>query len=177
MGAADRVGAGLGQADVPDVSLVDQLRDRADGLLDRNPGIDARRPIDVDVVAAEAAERVGEEVRDRGGPAIASAPAAVRAAERAELDADHDVLASAAAERIADEQLVVAHPVEVTGVEQRDPGVERGVDRRDALPPPRPGRTRPTSPCSPAREPRRRARQFRAYECPRSCVYQLGTEP
>src|SRR5208282_4626520 len=37
------------------------------------------------------------------------------------------------AERVAEQQLVMAHAVEVAGVEQRDPGVEGGADRGDAL--------------------------------------------
>ena len=48
-------------------------------------GIEARRAVDVDVVDAEAGEAVGEEVLHRGGARVEAEPAAVRAAQRAEL--------------------------------------------------------------------------------------------
>ena len=54
-------------------------------------------------------------------------------AQGAELDADRDRVAVLAFERLADEELVVAHAVEVAGVDERDAGVERGVDGRDRL--------------------------------------------
>ena len=62
---ADRLGADLGEADVADVARLDHLRDRADRLLDRDVGEHAPGPVDVDVVGAEPAQRVGEEVLDR----------------------------------------------------------------------------------------------------------------
>ncbi|GDY42590.1 hypothetical protein SANT12839_034720 [Streptomyces antimycoticus] len=37
------------------------------------------------------------------------------------------------AQGLVDEQFVVAHAVEVAGVEQGDPGVERGVEGGDGL--------------------------------------------
>ena len=55
-GAADRLGADLGQADVADVAGLDQLGDRADGLLDRHVRVEPGGPVDVDVVGAEAAQ-------------------------------------------------------------------------------------------------------------------------
>ena len=36
-------------------------------------------------------------------------------------------------QRLADQHLVVAHAVEVAGVEEGDAGIERGVDGGDAL--------------------------------------------
>jgi hypothetical protein len=44
-----------------------------------------------------------------------------------------DAVARAGPQRLADQQLVVPHAVVVTGVEQRDAAIERGVDRGDAL--------------------------------------------
>ncbi len=86
-GAADRLGADLGEADVADVAGLHQLGDRADGLLDRHVGVQARRAVDVDVVDAEARERVGERGLDRGRARVVAEPRAVGAALRAELDA------------------------------------------------------------------------------------------
>ena len=53
--AARRIGLGadLGEADVADVAGLDHLGDRADRLLDRHVRVEARRPVDVDVVGAE----------------------------------------------------------------------------------------------------------------------------
>ena len=64
---------------------------------------------------------------------VIAVPAVVGAAQRAELDADQRLVAVAGAKRLADQHLVVAHPVKVARVEQRHAGVERRVDRRDRL--------------------------------------------
>ncbi len=132
-GAAQGVGADLGEADVADVAGLDQLGDRADGLLDRHGGVQPGGAVDVDVVGAQAAQGVGEGGLDRRRAGVVAEPLAVRAALGAELHADPDVLAVAAAQRLVDQQLVVAHAVEVAGVEQGDAGVEGRVDGRDAL--------------------------------------------
>ncbi len=97
VGSARRVGAGLGQADVAHVAGLDHLGDRADGLLDRHRGVDAPEPVDVDVIGAEPAERVGEDVLDGGGAAVDADEGVGRIAHRAELDADRDGVAVAAA--------------------------------------------------------------------------------
>jgi hypothetical protein len=54
VGAADRLGAGFGQADVQDLALGDQLGERADGFLDRRVGVDAVLVVEVDAVGSEA---------------------------------------------------------------------------------------------------------------------------
>ena len=64
--APDRLRPDLGEAEVAHVAGLHQLGDRADRLLDRHVGEDAAGPVDVDVVGAEPAKRVGEEVLDRG---------------------------------------------------------------------------------------------------------------
>ena len=50
-GPAQGVRADLGEADVAHVPGLDELGDRADGLLDRDVRVDAGDPVDVDVVA------------------------------------------------------------------------------------------------------------------------------
>ena len=156
--AADRVGADLREADVAHVAGLHQLRDRADGLLDRDVRVEPRRPVHVDVVRAQPLERVRHRGLDRLRARVVAEPAPVRPALSAELHADQDVVAVATGERVGDQQLVVAHPVEVAGVEQRDAGVERGVDRRDALVAVGGAVRAPTCPCTRARAPRRRVR-------------------
>ena len=95
-------------------------------------GIEAAGTIDVDVIHAEPRQRVRQEVLHRGRPRVDAEPAAVRAAQRAELHREQRLVA-AIPQRPADQQLVVPGAVVVAGVEQRDAGVERGVDGGDAL--------------------------------------------
>lgn len=111
------------------------LRDGAHRLLDRHRGVHAGEAVDVHVVRAQPLQRVGEEVLDRGRAAVDAVPASGGVAERPELHAQDAGVTGAAGERLAQEELVVAHPVEVAGVEERDAGVEGGVDRGQALRP------------------------------------------
>ena len=53
VGSADRVGPGLGQADVADLALRDQLGEGADGVLDGRVRVDPVLVVQVDVVGAE----------------------------------------------------------------------------------------------------------------------------
>ena len=133
MGTPDRLRAGLGEPDVAHVPRLYHLRDGRYGLLDGYRRIHPGRAVDVDVVGAEPAQAVGEEVADRGRPPVGTRPGAGRIAQGAELHAEDHLVAAAPAQRLVQQQLVVAHAVEVAGVEQRHAGVQRGVDRRDAL--------------------------------------------
>ena len=56
-GGAQRVGADLAEADVPDLSLRDEFGQPAHGVLDRHVGIAAMHVVEVDVVDAEALQR------------------------------------------------------------------------------------------------------------------------
>jgi hypothetical protein len=53
VGTANRGRPGLGQADVADLALGDQLGQRADGILDRGFRIDAVLIVEIDVVGAK----------------------------------------------------------------------------------------------------------------------------
>ena len=77
-------------------------------------------------------EAVGEEVFHRDRPRIDSDPAPVRSSQCAELYRENG-LVPAIAERSADEHLVVAGGIVVSGIEQADAGVERRMNRRDAF--------------------------------------------
>ena len=57
VGAADRLGAGLRQADVQHLALGHQLGERADGLLDRRVRVDAVLVVEVDAVGPEPLQR------------------------------------------------------------------------------------------------------------------------
>ena len=133
VGAPDGFRPGFGETDVAYVAGLHQVGDRADGLLDRDSGVDASEPVDVDVVGAEPRERVGEEGLDGRGSAVDADPAPGGVAQGAELDADRDLIAVAIAQRLAYQQFVVAHAVVVAAVEQGDPGVEGCPDGGDAL--------------------------------------------
>ena len=74
-----------------------------------------------------------ERVLDGRGTRVGAEPCLIGRAQGAELDAEEICIARYRAQRLGDQQLVVAHPVEVARVEQVDPGIERGADRRDAL--------------------------------------------
>jgi len=49
------------------------------------------------------------------------------------LGREHDVVAPAAGQRLADDDLGLAFRVDIGGVDEVDPGVERTVDDPDAL--------------------------------------------
>ncbi|CAM5707608.1 hypothetical protein SGLAM104S_03786 [Streptomyces glaucescens] len=135
-GSADGVGADLAEADVPDVPLFDQFGNGADGLLDGDGRVEAGEPVHVDVVDAEALERVRGEVLHGLRQAVDAQPGAVGAAQRAELHADQRLFAAGCgggAQGFGEEQFVVAHAVEVAGVEQGDAGFEGRVDGGDGL--------------------------------------------
>ena len=105
VGAADRVGAGLGQADVADLALGDQLGQRADGVLDRGVRVDPVLVVQVDVVGAEPLQRALDRGADVGRAAVEDAGAAAGVRDEAELRRQHDLVA-AALDGPADELLV-----------------------------------------------------------------------
>ena len=121
------------QADVAHIALLHHLADGADSILDRHRRVEARGAVDVDVVDPEALQRIGEEIAHGRRARIVARPSPRRVAQRAELDAEPVAVARHALQRLADQHFIVAHAVEVAGVDQRHAGVERGVDRRDAL--------------------------------------------
>jgi hypothetical protein len=133
MSPPQRIRPHLGEPDVAHVPRVDQISDRADGFLDGHVGIEPSRPVDVDVVGAQPDQAVGQRVLHRTRPAVDPHVGPVRVALAAELQADVDLGARAAAQRLAQQQFVAPHPVEVTGVQQCHTGIERRVDGRDAL--------------------------------------------
>jgi len=69
-----------------------EIRDRANGLLDRDVGIQAAGAIAVDVLQAETGQGVTE-IPHGERPSIDAEPAAVQAAQRAELYRDQRLVA------------------------------------------------------------------------------------
>jgi hypothetical protein len=118
---------------VADVTSPHHLGDRPDGLLDRDGGIEPAQAVDVDMIGPEPTERIREGALDGRRAPVDPDDGAVGARRSPNLDADRDLIAVTPFERPADKQLVVPRPVVIAGVEQRDAGVERGVDGGDAL--------------------------------------------
>jgi hypothetical protein len=85
------------------------------------------------MIDAEPLQRIAQKILHRGRPAVHAGKTVDGVAQRAELDADLNIVAVAAGERVADQQLIVADAVEIAGVEQRDPRIERGMDGGNAL--------------------------------------------
>ncbi len=76
MGTTDRGGAGLGQADVADLALGDELGKSADRLLDGGLRVHPVLVVEVDVVGAEPLQGALDRGADVGGAAVEDAGAA-----------------------------------------------------------------------------------------------------
>ena len=108
VGAADRCGAGLGKADVQDLSLGNQLGQGADGVLDRGVRVDPVLVVEVDAVGAQPLQGAFDRDPDvRRAAEHSGAAAGVR--DEAELRRQHDIVAPSR-ERAADELLVGVRP-------------------------------------------------------------------
>ena len=115
-------------ADVPDLALGHELGQRLERLRDRGDQVGLVKLVEVDVVGAEPAQ-AGLDRAPHVAPGGPGTPVrAVRAAHvHAELGGHHHVL-TALAERPAEQLLARADAVGVRGVEERDAGVQRGID-------------------------------------------------
>ena len=137
MRSADRLHARLGEAEVPDLSRLDQLLHRAGDLLDRDVWIDAVLVEEVDRLGAKAPKRGVDALPDRLRPAVeARRPLADLDALEipAELRRDHDPV-SHRLERFADELLVGEWPVDLGSVEEGHAALDRRADESDHLQP------------------------------------------
>ena len=117
MGAADGVGAGLAQAEIAHLALLDQARHGADGILDRHVGIDTVDVIEVDVVDAETLQARVAGDRHIIRLAVDPATLAAGAADIAEFRSDEIFLAPAF-HGAADELLVEAGGIGVGGIKE-----------------------------------------------------------
>ena len=149
-----------------DLSLVDQLLDRAGHVLDRHVGIDPVLVKKVDVVGAQPAQRALEHFADVFGPAVELAVASVEG--EPELRRDDDLVPQRL-ERLTDDLLVVVGPVHLGGVEERHAvpvGLSQEVDHRRPV---RGGAERLADPH--AAQPQRRDLKPRTAECPLPCPW------
>ena len=120
--------ARLGQAEVLDLALLDQVFHRARHVLDRHVGVDAVLVVEIDDVGPEALER-----------SLATCLDVLRAAvelrrharlEIAELGGNHHLIAKGS-KRFAHEFLVRERTVELGGVEEGDAALHGCTDQRD----------------------------------------------
>jgi hypothetical protein len=124
--------AGLGQADVADLALGDQLGQRADGVLDRRVRVDAVLVVQVDVVGAQPAQRALDGGADVGGAAVEPTPGGA-----AGVGDEPNLVASTTWSRrplmARPTSSSLERPVDLGGVDVGDAEVERAVDGADRL--------------------------------------------
>jgi hypothetical protein len=117
-------------AEVAELAGADEVGERAEGLVEVDGRVPAVDLVEVEVVGAEAAQRVLD--RDHDPAAGAAAVVRVVVEGHEELRREHDVVA-ASGEGLADDDLGLALGVDVGGVDEVDPGVQRPVDGLDAF--------------------------------------------
>jgi hypothetical protein len=132
MGATDRRGGGLAEPQVADLPRLHELGHRADGLLDRDLGIDAVLVVEVDVIDAEPPEGCVARLVDVLRRSVDAEVGPALVADVAELGGEHD-LVTTPLDCLADEPFVGERAVHVGGVEEGDAEVEGAMDRRDRL--------------------------------------------
>src|ERR671910_705928 len=118
-------------SDVADLALVDQVGERRERLFDVGSRLGAVDLVEVDPVGVEPAQRVLDRAHDPA--AGVAAPVGILAHGVVELRGEDYVVAPAAGERLADDLLGLARPVDVGGVDEVDARVERTVDDPDGL--------------------------------------------
>ena len=135
----DQVGREGGRADGPHLALVDEVRERAERLVDVGRVVRPVHLVEVDPVGAETAQavlaraddvapagavRVRRPGWDRTGPS---------ATGKWHFVARMTSVATTAGQRLGDDLLALAGGVDVGGVDEVDAGVERPVDDGDAV--------------------------------------------
>ena len=108
-----------------------EVAERAQRLIDVTAGL---RPVDlveVDPVGVEPAQALLALADDPS--ARVAARVRVFAHRRVELGGEHDVVAPAAGQRLADDAFGLTRRVDVGGIDEVDAGVEGGVDDRHAV--------------------------------------------
>ena len=111
--------------EVADLALVDEIAQGSECLVDVRARIRAMYLKEVDPVGVQPPQRVLDATDDptAGRPA----PARIVAHRQADFGREHDVVALARGQRLADDLLRLSGRVDVGGVDEVDPGVERGV--------------------------------------------------
>ena len=127
MGAADRLHAGLGEAEVLHLAFADQVLHRAGDVFDRHVRIDAMLVEEIDDVGPQPLERSLGDRLDVLRPAVEAAACACGPISKPNLVAITTSLAQRR-ERLADQLLVGERAVDLRGVEEGDAAFDRGAD-------------------------------------------------
>ena len=136
--APDRLGRRLAQSEMTDLALLDQLPHRSHRLLDLDVRVDAVLVVEVDVIGAEPLQGAFHRAADMLCRAVERADRRHLARLRRRLDPpcelgrDH-VFVSMPLDRTADELLVGHRPVQLCGIQEADPELQRTPDGRDRL--------------------------------------------
>ena len=117
-------------ADVAHLALVHQVGQRAERLVDVGVGTRPVHLVEVDVVGVEAAQALLALTQDPASRAAAHVRIGAHVAVH--LGGEHDVVA-AALDRLGHDLFRLSARVHVGGVDEVDPGIERGVDHVDRL--------------------------------------------
>ena len=128
----NRLGAGLGQAEMPHLALRDQLFHRPGHILDRHFRIDPVLVEQVDGVDPETFERGVGNLADVLGPAVQSGLPAALADLKSEFRGNHH-LGAERRESLAHELLVDVRAVDFRGVEKSTAARNGCPDHRDHL--------------------------------------------
>ena len=118
-----------------DIARLDHVGDSADGFFDRNGGVEAGGPVDVDIVELQSLQAVGEGGLHRRRATVEPDPGPGRLALGPELDADKVAVARDAAQGLAEQHFVVTHSIEVARIDEVHACFQRSVDGGDAFGP------------------------------------------
>src|SRR3712207_6104631 len=124
----NRLGRSLGEPEVPDLSRLDEILHRPDGLLDGHIAVHSVLVVEVYRVHAEPPERGVARLLYVLRLAVDADPAPVLAPLVAELGGEDDLVAPVR-DGFADEPLVGERAVHVSGVEEGHAELYRAVDR------------------------------------------------
>ena len=123
---------GLGQAEVFDLALPDQILDGSRDVLDRHVRIDTVLIEQVDAIGAQPFQRRIGDLPDMLRPAVHAKVRDRRAECVAELGRDHDLVAERS-EGFAHEFLVPVRAIGLGGVEECDAALDRRSDQPDRI--------------------------------------------
>jgi len=118
-------------AERADLAGVDEIRKHPERLVDVRVRVEAVDLVEIDPVGVEPAQTVLDRLRDPapGGSAVVR----VLTERQTDLRGEHDVVAAAVGQGLADDRLRLPGRVEVGRVDEVDAGVERAVDDPDRV--------------------------------------------
>src|SRR2546422_9637570 len=110
--------------DMSNVSCLNQVSDGAYRIFNGDVWVEPGRPIDIDVVGAEALQRLGQIVLHGHRTGVNAIPPPLRVSQSAEFDAQYHRAAVAASDCFPDQKLIVTAATEVGRVEQCNAGIQ-----------------------------------------------------